>query len=371
MNKVDEHWMQLALNLARQAQGQTAPNPSVGALVVQDGQAVGAGFHPRAGQPHAEVFALHQAGALAVGATLYVTLEPCNHQGRTPPCTQAILKSGIQRVVVGMIDPNPQVQGQGILALQAAGLTVVTGVLGEACAQVNQAFSHWVRTGRPWGIWKYAMTLDGKIATPNGDSFWVSGELARQRVQELRNLVDGVIVGGATLRRDNPRLTCRLPGGRNPCRIVMSRSLNLPHEAHLWQTQTARTLVFTEVGADPCCVDVLRGHGVEVYMLPQLTPDSVLVTLGGLGMLRVLWECGGTLAWAALQEGGIQQVLAFVSPKFSGGKAAPTPLGGLGVPLMAEALPLHQVTWSQLGADLLVEGLISAELKPTPSAELG
>ncbi|WP_287130902.1 bifunctional diaminohydroxyphosphoribosylaminopyrimidine deaminase/5-amino-6-(5-phosphoribosylamino)uracil reductase RibD [Candidatus Cyanaurora vandensis] len=356
----DAEWMRHCLTLAQRGAGCTAPNPLVGAVVVQADEVVGVGFHPRAGQPHAEVFALHQAGVRAQGATLYVNLEPCHHQGRTPPCTQSIRQSGVTRVVVGMVDPNPLVQGRGLVALQAAGLDVTTGVLEQECRDLNRAFTHFITTGRPWGVWKYAMTLDGKLATVTGDSFWVSGEPARAQVQMLRNQVDAVIVGGQTVRRDNPRLTCRLPEGRNPLRVVLTRTLDLPHTARLWQTAIAPTLVFTGPNHDRAMAEFLVSQGVEVQVLAQVTPNAVLTVLGQRGLLSVLWECGGNLAAQALHDGSIQQVLCFISPKLIGGTQAPSPLGGVGVTWMREALPLEGVRVSQVGADILIEGVLSS-----------
>ncbi|HEY9888040.1 MAG TPA: bifunctional diaminohydroxyphosphoribosylaminopyrimidine deaminase/5-amino-6-(5-phosphoribosylamino)uracil reductase RibD, partial [Candidatus Obscuribacterales bacterium] len=206
-NPTDSHWMQRCLELARQGWGKTAPNPLVGAVVVQAGAVVGEGFHPAAGQPHAEVFALRAAGDRAQGATLYVNLEPCNHMGRTPPCTEAVMAAGIARVVVGMIDPDPRVAGGGVQRLQAAGLEVTVGVEEAACQQLNEAFSYSVQHQRPFGILKYAMTLDGKIAASSGHSAWVTGPAARTWVHQLRSRCDAVIVGGQTVRQDNPHLT--------------------------------------------------------------------------------------------------------------------------------------------------------------------
>ncbi len=356
----DQMWMGQCLALAQQAAGRTAPNPLVGSVIVQGSEQVGAGFHAQAGQPHAEIMALRAAGDLAQGATLYVNLEPCNHQGRTPPCTQAIVSQGIQRVVIGMIDPNPRVCGQGVHALESAGIQVTTGVLEAECQKLNEAFSHCIVTGRPWGIWKYAMTLDGKTATVNGDSFWVSGEAARAQVQQLRNVVDGVIVGGQTIRRDDPRLTCRIPGGRNPKRIILSRSLDLPRPAQVWHVAEAPTLVFTGPGHDPTMAQFLENQGVTVHVLSDPSPLRVMEALGHIGLTSVLWEAGGNLMAQALAQGLVQKVLAYISPKLSGGLLAPTPLAGAGSVRMAEALNLKDVTFTPVGADFLVSGYISA-----------
>jgi diaminohydroxyphosphoribosylaminopyrimidine deaminase/5-amino-6-(5-phosphoribosylamino)uracil reductase len=256
----DRAWMQRCLTLAAQAAGHTAPNPLVGSVIVREGEVVGEGYHPQAGQPHAEVFALRAAGDRARGATLYVNLEPCNHTGRTPPCTEAILAAGIQRVVVGMVDPDPRVSGGGIARLRAAGLTVAVGVEEAACQRLNQGFVHRVQHQRPFGILKYAMTLDGKIAASSGHSAWVTSSAARAEVHRLRSQCDAVIVGGNTVRQDNPRLTSH-GQGRNPLRVVMSRHLDLPETAHLWDGAVAPTVVFCGPNPDGDRLAHLQAQG--------------------------------------------------------------------------------------------------------------
>jgi diaminohydroxyphosphoribosylaminopyrimidine deaminase/5-amino-6-(5-phosphoribosylamino)uracil reductase len=355
MQTEDERWMRRCLELAERARGMTSPNPIVGAVVVKDQTVVGEGFHPKAGEPHGEVFALASAAEQARGATLYVNLEPCNHQGRTPPCTGAILKAGIARVVVGMVDPNPRVDGSGIDRLRAAGVEVTVGVLAEACRDLNEAFAHAITVGRPFGIWKYAMTLDGKIAAHTGHSYWVSGEEARARVHHLRAGVDAVIVGGNTVRLDNPRLTVRLVAGRNPLRVVLSRRLDLPARAHLWDQTEAPTLVFTGPDHDPRFAHHLEAQGVTVEVVENLTPTAVMARLAARSCLSVLWECGGELAWPALQEGMIQKLQAFIAPALVGGPA-PTPLAGEGFARMDRALRLQRTQVETVGTDWLVTG---------------
>lgn len=355
----DQAMMRRCLYLARQAQGRTAPNPMVGAVLVKDGRIVGEGFHPKAGEPHAEVFALRQAGEKAKGATAYVSLEPCNHFGRTPPCSQALVKAEVARVVVGTVDPNPQVGGAGIATLRSAGIEVVVGVEEAACQALNEAFFHRISHRKPFGILKYAMTLDGKIATTTGHSTWVTGELARTEVHRWRSICDAVIVGGNTVRIDNPRLTShRLENGRNPLRVVMSRTLDLPEEAKLWQTENAATLVLTQEGANPDFVQRLRLRGVEVEELADLTPATAMERLYDRGFLSVLWECGGTLAAKAIADGVVQKAIVFIAPKIIGGTTAPSGVGELGLQQMTEALPLQRVRWQCFGEDLMVEGYL-------------
>ncbi|HEY9627986.1 MAG TPA: bifunctional diaminohydroxyphosphoribosylaminopyrimidine deaminase/5-amino-6-(5-phosphoribosylamino)uracil reductase RibD [Coleofasciculaceae cyanobacterium] len=354
----DRLMMQRCLELAQQALGQTAPNPLVGSVIVQGDRVVGEGFHPQAGQPHAEVFALRAAGESAKGATVYVNLEPCSHFGRTPPCANALIEAGVRRVVVGMVDPNPQVAGAGIDRLRQAGIAVDVGVEEAACQALNEAFVYRVLHQRPFGLLKYAMTLDGKIATTTGHSAWVTAPESRNRVHQIRAGCDAVVIGGNTVRQDNPLLTTHNQGRHNPLRVVMSRSLDLPIAAQLWQTEVAPTLVFTQQGVKPEFQEKLVRQGVEVIELPELTPAQVMCHLYDRGCLSVLWECGGTLAAKAIADGAIQKVLAFIAPKIIGGVEAPSPVGDLGLTQMTAALTLSQVKWQAIGRDLLIEGYL-------------
>jgi diaminohydroxyphosphoribosylaminopyrimidine deaminase / 5-amino-6-(5-phosphoribosylamino)uracil reductase len=355
----DRQMMHRCIGLAQQAWGKTAPNPMVGAVIVRDGAIVGEGFHPGAGQPHAEVFALRQAGELARGATIYVSLEPCNHYGKTPPCAAALVAAGVAKVFVGMVDPNPLVAGGGIATLEQAGIEVVVGVETAACEELNEGFVQRIVHQRPLGILKYAMTLDGKIATDNGHSTWVSSEPSRHYVHHLRAGCDAVIIGGNTLRRDNPYLTSHDPAAPNPLRVVLTRSLDVPNEAILWDTKIAPTLVVTQSGANPETLSRLRDRGVQILELDTLKPTLVMQHLYDRGFLSVLWECGGTLAANAIADGAIQKVLAFIAPKIVGGSAAPSPVGDLGIRSMSAALPLAKVSWQQIGTDLLVRGYLN------------
>jgi diaminohydroxyphosphoribosylaminopyrimidine deaminase/5-amino-6-(5-phosphoribosylamino)uracil reductase len=361
-NQFDQRMMRRCLELARQALGQTAPNPLVGSVVVKDGQIVGEGFHPKAGQPHAEVFALKSAGTQSKGATVYINLEPCNHYGRTPPCTEALIQAEVAKVVIGMVDPNPKVSGSGIARLREAGIEVVVGVEEAACQELNEAFVYRVLHQCSFGILKYAMTLDGKIATTTGHSAWVTEPTSRRIVHELRAACDAVIVGGQTVRRDNPLLTSHSISRHNPLRIVMSRSLDLPADAQLWRTNEAPTLVFTEVGVRIAFQKYLVEQGVEVVELPILTPATVMQHLYGRGLLSVLWECGGQLAARAIADGCIQKVCAFIAPKIVGGAIAPTPVGELGLTHMTDALPLERTRWRMIGSDYLVEGYLNTKM---------
>ncbi|NJR69457.1 MAG: bifunctional diaminohydroxyphosphoribosylaminopyrimidine deaminase/5-amino-6-(5-phosphoribosylamino)uracil reductase RibD [Synechococcales cyanobacterium CRU_2_2] len=369
---LDAQMMQRCLTLARRALGQTAPNPMVGAVLVKDGQIIGEGFHPGAGQPHAEVFALREAGAAARGATAYVSLEPCNHYGRTPPCAKALVEAGVAKVVVGMVDPNPLVAGGGLQTLRDAGIEVVVGVEEAACQRLNEAFVHRIVHQQLFGILKYAMTLDGKTAAVSGHSNWITQPESRARVHQMRLECDAVIVGGNTVRSDDPLLTTHGLAARNPLRVVMSRTLELPETARLWDVGKAATVVFTEAGDGVVGVGVigdgrqshqtqmiqlLRSRGVEVVALADLTPAAVMKNLYDRGLLSVLWECGGTLAAAAIADGSIHKVQAFIAPKIIGGSSF-SPVGNLGLTRMDQALQLQQVSWQALGTDLLLEGYL-------------
>ena len=345
-------WMRRALQLAALAEGQTSPNPLVGAVVLDaQGALVGEGFHAKAGQAHAEVGALAQAGARAKGGTIVVTLEPCCHQGRTPPCSEAVIQAGIQRVVVALTDPDPRVAGGGIQRLRDAGLEVITGVLEAEAAEQNRAFVHRVRTGRPWGLLKWAMSLDGRTALPNGASQWISSPPARGWVHQLRAGCDAVIVGGGTVRADNPLLTSRGRRSPEPLRVVLSRSLDLPAQAQLWDT----SLVPTLLAHGPGCADRRMPEGPEHLELLASEPLDLLHALAARGCNRVLWECGPALAAAALHQDCVQELAVVIAPKLLGGTLAQTPLGDFGFTQMDQVMALSDLNAQRLGRDLLLQ----------------
>ena len=361
-------WMRRALQLAALAEGSTSPNPLVGAVVLTaDGRLVGDGFHARAGEPHAEPGALAQAGESARGGTIVVTLEPCCHHGRTPPCTEAILAAGIERVVVALSDPDPRVAGGGLQRLRDAGLEVISGVLEAEAAHQNRAFVHRVRTGRPWGILKWAMSLDGRTALPNGVSQWISGPPARAWVHQLRAQCDAVIVGGGTVRLDDPLLTSRGRRSPEPLRVVLSRSLDLPQSAQLWQQDVAATLVAhgSEGGVPSDAASgvtaALKAQGVDLETLDRCEPELLLQALAQRGCNKVLWECGPGLAAAALRQGCVQEIAAVVAPKLLGGDPARTPLGELGFTAMDQVLPLSLAAVQSLDRDLLVQAWLQPQ----------
>ncbi|MEX1315664.1 MAG: bifunctional diaminohydroxyphosphoribosylaminopyrimidine deaminase/5-amino-6-(5-phosphoribosylamino)uracil reductase RibD [Synechococcaceae cyanobacterium] len=346
--------MRRALQLAALAEGRTSPNPLVGAVLL-DGQGVlvGEGFHARAGEPHAEVMALRQAGERARGGTLVVTLEPCCHHGRTPPCSAAVIDAGIRRVVIAMGDPNPRVNGGGIAELRAAGLEVISGVCATEALALNAAFLHRLASGRPLGILKWAMGVDGRTALSNGASQWISGPAARQWVHGLRSRCDAVIVGGGTVRADDPLLTSRGRRRPEPLRVVLSQSLQLPQRARLWDQTDAPTLVAHGVAAPPRARFQLDERGVERLLLPTCTPGALLEALARRGCNQVLWECGPALAAAALREGCVQRIAAVIAPKVIGGAPARTPVGDLCLTAMDQVPSWRSRDPQLLGRDLL------------------
>ena len=322
-----ERFMAMALEEARRAEGQTKPNPCVGVVIVRDGEIVGRGFHARAGGPHAEVVALREAGERARGADLYSTLEPCDHQGRTPPCTRAILEAGIARVFVGCTDINPKVCGRGIERLRAHGVEVIDGVLKEPCARLNAPFFKFVTERRPFVTLKVAATADGKIASRTSDARWVTGEASRQLVHETRARVDAVLVGGNTVRCDDPELTARpngVRGDRQPLRVVLSASLDLPLSARLFSavTPTAPVLVVTS-SSDLMAIETLRARGVEVDVLKS-RPDgrvdlpALLDCLAARQVMHLYVEGGAALFGAFVEEALFDRLELFIAPKVLG-----------------------------------------------------
>ena len=363
----DRRWMRRALALAARARGRTSPNPMVGAVLVRDGRIVGEGYHRRAGAPHAEVEALRLAGSRARGATLYVTLEPCSHYGRTPPCTAALIQAGVRKVVAAMLDPDPRVRGRGLAALRAAGIEVAAG-LGEGEARrLNEAYIVHRLLGRPMVTLKYAMTLDGRIATASGDARWVTGERARRFVHRLRDAVDAIAVGVGTVLADDPLLTTRLPrGGRDPIRIVLDSLARTPPSARVVRvarSSPAPTWIAVTPAAPQERLQALRAAGAEILRLPA-GPDgrvhlpALLAELARRGVLHLLVEGGAAVHGAFFSAGLADRVLAFVAPKIVGGTRAPGPVGGEGAARMAGAVALTGVACRRVGEDWLISGYL-------------
>lgn len=351
--------MKLALEYAEKGCGWVNPNPMVGAVVVKDGRVIGTGYHQRYGELHAERIALASCTEPPQGATLYVTLEPCCHYGKTPPCTEAILGSGIRRVAVGSVDPNPLVAGKGIQILRRHGIEVTEGVLREACVAINEVFFHFIQTRMPYVVMKYAMTMDGKIATRSGQSKWITDETARRRVQEDRHRYSGIMVGVGTILADDPLLTCRLPGGRNPVRIVCDSRLRTPLNTRVVRTTGEAPTILATCSQDEALARTYRGAGCEVLTLPSkdghVDLRKLMASLGKKEIDSVLLEGGSVLNWSALQRGVVNKVQAYVAPKLFGGADAKSPVGGIGVEDPKKAFRLAPPQVTRLGEDILLE----------------
>ncbi len=346
----DLQWMERCIALARQAEGRTSPNPMVGAVIVRDGQVVGEGWHARAGQPHAEVGALLQAGQLARGATLYVNLEPCSHHGRTPPCTEAILRAGLARVVVGMSDPNPKVDGRGIARLRQAGLEVERSVGEQACRELNQAFVTAMERGRPLVVLKAAATLDGRIATVTGESQWITSAAAREHVHGLRDRHDAILVGSGTALADDPQLSCRLEGGRDPVPVLLDARLRVSSTARMFASGAGALVYSTRQPP----VD----HPATVIQVPAgaqggVDLEAVLSHLARRGVHSLLVEGGGAVHRSFLDAGLVDRVLLYLAPKiFAGG---PGWVAGPGIERLADGFDMDLVQVTMLAPDLLLE----------------
>ncbi len=355
----DNDYMALALQLAKQGCGWTSPNPMVGAVIVKDGRIIGQGYHERYGDLHAERNALASCTESPKGATLYVTLEPCCHHGKQPPCVDAILEAGIARVVTGSDDPNPLAAGKGIDILRSRGISVTEHVQKEACDRINDIFFHYIQTRRPFVAMKYAMTMDGKMATCTGTSRWITGEGAREHVHRLRHRYRSIMVGSGTVLSDDPLLTCRLEGGRNPIRIICDSRLRIPLSSQIAKTaHEIPTILAT------CCTDEKRHRpyldaGCQILPLPcpsgRICLSELMKQLGSMDIDSVLLEGGASLNWSALESDIVNKVYTYVAPKLFGGIYAKSPIGGAGVALPSDAVHLTNSTVIRFGNDFLIE----------------
>ena len=367
----DRDYMQRAIELARRGEGWVNPNPLVGAVIVKDGRVIAEGWHHKYGELHAERDALRALKEPAEGATIYVTLEPCCHYGKQPPCTLAIMEHGISRVVIGSRDPNPLVAGKGVRMLREHGITVVEDFMREECDALNPVFFHYITTGRPYVKMKYAMTADGKIATKTGASKWITSEEARELVHDWRNACRGIMAGIGTVLADDPLLNCRRPGGRDPVRIICDSRLRIPEDSQICRTaQKYETIVACALSEDAdrrpeemrAKAERLWQQGVEVWSVPaqdgSVDLKELVKRLGKRGIDSILLEGGGTLNESALRAGIVQEVNAFVAPKIFGGKAR-SPVEGTGVEVPQEALQMEMKQVRQVGKDLLITYRIS------------
>lgn len=354
-----EKMMRRALTLARRGSGKTAPNPAVGCVIVRDGAIVGEGWHRKAGTPHAEVHALRQVGDAARGADVYVTLEPCSHFGKTPPCADALVAAGVRQVFVGMVDPNPKVCGNGIERLKTAGIGVVTGILEGECRRINEPFIKHVATGLPFVILKSAMTMDGKTATASGDSRWITNEKSRNYVHKLRASVDAVMVGVGTALADDPQLTARIPQGRDPLRVVVDSSLKISPDARMFhQESSAATLVAT-LSDNAERMARLKSLGAEVLRCHErdgrVDLHDLLERLGARGVQSVLLEGGSALAGEALRAGLIDKFILFYAPKLLGGSDGFGLFAGPSEERMADCFRLRTEAVRRFGDDIMIE----------------
>lgn len=355
----DEEYMKIALELAQRGCGWVSPNPMVGAVIVKDGRIIGQGFHERYGQAHAERNALADCVEPPEGATMYVTLEPCCHYGKQPPCVEAILEAQIARVVIGSADLNPLVCGKGIRILREHGIVVTENVLREECDRLNQVFFHYIQSKTPYVVMKYAMTMDGKIAAYTGASKWITGAEARNHVQTQRHKYSAIMVGVGTILADNPSLNCHMEGGKNPVRIICDTRLRTPLSA-----QVVTTAGQTPTILATCCADAAKQHsykeaGCRILTLPEkeghVDLHALMQQLGQEQIDSILLEGGGTLNWAALESKIVHKVQAYLAPKLFGGSTAKTPVEGVGVCLPTEAIFLKNSVITRLGEDFLIE----------------
>jgi diaminohydroxyphosphoribosylaminopyrimidine deaminase/5-amino-6-(5-phosphoribosylamino)uracil reductase len=354
----DETFMRRALELATRGKGRTSPNPVVGCVVVRDGRIVGEGYHERAGEPHAEINAIHAAGGDVEGATIYVSLEPCCHQGRTPPCTEFLIAHKPARIVVALHDPNPKVCGEGIFALRQAGITVDVGVLEGEARRLNEAFFKYITRGMPFVIAKCGMSLDGKIATRTGDSKWITGDASRRMVHELRNEVDAILVGSRTVMMDDPSLTTRLEGrgAKDPIRVIVDAAEYLDADRRVFKIESgAPTWVAvpddrTFEGADEVLRIPAGKGGLDLALLMK--------ELAAREIVSVLIEGGGTTLAAAFESGIVDKAMFFIAPKIIGGHDAVTAVEGEGAKRLLDAIQLERMTSKPVGEDILIEAYV-------------
>lgn len=362
----DEKYMRLAMQLAGNAIGRTSPNPLVGAVIVKDNRVVGCGWHRKAGTPHAEVHALNQAGELAQGADVYVTLEPCAHYGKTPPCSKALVEAKVKNVYGGLLDVNPKVAGKGFKILEDAGIHVEYGFLQDELRKQNEVFFKWIEHKKPFVVLKAAMTLDGKIATATGQSKWITNETSRAYGYKLRDIYDGIMVGINTVIEDNPMLTARVDGGKNPIRIVVDSNLKININANVVQDKSAKTIVATTDKADKDKILKLQAQDVDVIVVDKDENDKVdieklLNILGQQNICSILVEGGATLSGSFVAKKLVDKVYFFIAPKIIGGKEAKTPVAGTGILNLQEALALKDIQIEKLEEDILIIGRVDKD----------
>lgn len=364
----DKDYMMRAIELARKGAGWTNPNPMVGAVIVKNDQIIGEGYHEQYGGYHAERNAIASLKKSAVGATLYVTLEPCCHHGKTPPCTDAILEQKIARVVIGSRDPNPKVSGKGAAILRDAGVQVEEDFMREECDKLNPVFFHYITTGTPYVVMKYAMTADGKIATRTGASKWITGPAAREEVHQMRHQYMGIMAGIGTVLADDPMLNVRIEGKRSPVRIICDSHLRIPLDSQICKTAGQYQTIIAYGEDHHNKLHTLKSMGIQVIQCPdtdgKVDLKQLLRHLGSMGIDSILLEGGGTLNDGALHARIVQKFMVFVAPKLFGGVKSKTPVAGIGVEVPSDAITLHLMNVRQIGEDLLLEYETDNQAKP-------
>lgn len=363
----DQEYMLRAIQLAKKGEGWTNPNPMVGAVIVKDGRIIGEGYHKKCGELHAERNAIASLTESAEGATIYVTLEPCCHYGKTPPCTEAIIEQKIKKVVIGSRDPNPKVAGKGAQILRESGITVVQDFMREECDRLNPVFFHYITTKTPYVVMKYAMTLDGKIATKTGASKWITGEPARQEVQHMRHRYMGIMAGIGTVLADDPMLNVRVEGWKSPVRILCDSSLRIPLDSQIVRSAKEYRTIVAYAGREENeeitekitkKIEQLHAKGVDTVCCPdekgQIDLKKLMTYLGNEGIDSILLEGGGTLNDSALRAGIVKEVHCFIAPKLFGGKNSKTPVEGIGIGLPSEALKLKCTDICRIGEDIRI-----------------
>lgn len=355
----DAEYMRRAISLAEKGRGWTNPNPLVGCVIVKNGEIVAQGYHEKIGGWHAERNAILNSQADLTDATVYVTLEPCCHHGRTPPCSDLLIERGIKKVFIGSRDPNPLVSGKGAKQLRAAGIEVIEDFLREECDQLNPIFFHYIQTKRPYVLLKYAMTADGKIATSTGESKWITGELARAKVQETRHQYRAIMVGVETVLADNPMLNSRMLNGRQPVRIVCDSHLRTPLDCQLVQTAKDYPTIIATISEDLQKIAKFEPLGVEVLLCKaknkRVDLSDLLQKLGEKQIDSLLIEGGASLNFSALESGVVNRVHCYIAPKLVGGQTAKTPIGGEGISDLSQAVKLKMNSIEMVGEDVLID----------------
>lgn len=357
--------MKIALELAAKGCGNVCPNPMVGAVIVKNDKIIGQGYHKKCGDFHAEVNAFNNATEDVRGATMYVTLEPCSHQGKTPPCADKIIEKGISKVVIGSLDPNPLVSGKGVKKLLDAGIEVEVGVLKNECLKLNEVFMKYIVSKEPFVVLKAAMSLDGKIATSSGESKWITGEEARKNVHRLRSNLSAIMVGVNTVIKDDPELTSRIENGINPVRIIVDSNLRTPSDSKIIKTADKVKTIIATVSDDSKKAEVYTKAGVNIIKVKKKNKrvdlKELMIKLGQQNIDSILLEGGSELNFSALEQGIVDKVQFYIAPKIIGGINAKGPVGGIGIAKLSEAYKIENIVAQKIGDDILIEGYIARE----------